>query len=103
MQWLASIMPAASSWQFPEYGPRPGESFKHYLDRAPIRGEIPIGPGEFLGALRAFSALGRANEIANSMGATNRWVTIAVIDTEEGVTIVSSTDNALRLEQQAML
>jgi RHS repeat-associated protein len=45
----------------------------------------------------------RATEIANSLGRSQSYVTIAVTDTAEGVRIVSSSENALRLAAQNAL
>jgi hypothetical protein len=38
----------------------------------------------------------RAAQIANTLGNTQRFVTIGVTDTAEGVRIISSSENALR-------
>ena len=48
-------------------------------------------------------AAARAGELANAMGKTKDFVTIAVTETEEGVKIVSSSENALRPAVKALL
>lgn len=45
----------------------------------------------------------RASELANAMGKTKDFVTIAVTETKEGVTVVSSSESALRPAVQNML
>jgi len=51
----------------------------------------------------AGAALSRATELANAMGKTKDFVTIAVTETQEGTTIVSSSENALRPAVRALL
>jgi hypothetical protein len=45
----------------------------------------------------------RATELANTMGKTKGFVTIAVTETKEGVNVISSSENALRPAVRAML
>jgi hypothetical protein len=49
------------------------------------------------------AAAGRAVELAGAMGKTKDFVTIAVTETKEGVSVVSSSENALRPAVKAML
>jgi hypothetical protein len=49
------------------------------------------------------AALGRAMELSNAMGKTADYVTIAVTETKEGTTVVSSSENALRPAVKALL
>ena len=60
-----------------------------------------------IGAVTPFGGVGsaaaRAGELANAMGKTKDFVTIAVTETEQGVNVVSSSENALRPAVKAML
>jgi len=49
------------------------------------------------------TALERAAELANSMGKTKDFVTIAVTETKQGVRVISSSENALRPAARSML
>jgi hypothetical protein len=49
------------------------------------------------------AALGRAMELSNAMGKTADYVTLAVTETKEGTTVVSSSENALRPAVKALL
>jgi RHS repeat-associated protein len=63
-------------------------------------------PDVKVGAVTPFSGVGaaaRAGELASAMGKTANFVTIAVTETEEGVNVVSSSENALRPAVKAML
>jgi len=51
---------------------------------------------ELAPGLAIVSAAERAGQIANTLGRTQGWVTIAVTDTAEGVRIISSSEPALR-------
>jgi hypothetical protein len=60
-----------------------------------------------IGAVTPFDGVGtaasRAGELAHAMGKTKDFVTIAVTETEHGVNVVSSSENALRPVVKAML
>jgi RHS repeat-associated protein len=64
-------------------------------------------PDMKVGAVTPFGGVGaaaaRAGELAGAMGKTANFVTIAVTETEEGVNVVSSSENALRPAVKAML
>jgi hypothetical protein len=78
-----------------------GDSGNAALNAATV---LPLGQIGKIGKLtKEASALERAAEIANSMGKTKDFVTIAVTDTKQGVRIVSSSENALRLAQRGLL
>src|SRR6202030_2122895 len=63
-----------------------------------------LGMGGFAGSGTALeSAASRAEQLANAMGKTKDFVTIAVTETAEGVRVISSSENALRPSVQALL
>jgi RHS repeat-associated protein len=49
------------------------------------------------------AALARAKALAGALGASARWITIAVTETKEGTTIVSSSEKLVRPVVQALL
>ncbi|HLJ87177.1 MAG TPA: RHS repeat-associated core domain-containing protein, partial [Candidatus Angelobacter sp.] len=61
--------------------------------------EIQIGSVVPLG----LGSAARATELADAMGKTKNFVTIAVTETKEGTTIVSSSENALRPAVRGLL
>lgn len=67
-------------------------------------GAIPFVGGLAADAVKGASAMERASSIAGTMGArTQRAVTISVIETKEGVRVVSSSEGALRPAARAAL
>ena len=77
------------------------DAFLEYVGRHPEKFRVnkgivfPIGP--------LSEAASRAAELASAMGKTKDFVTIAVTETEEGVTVISSSENALRPAVNAVL
>ncbi len=78
--------------------------------RAAIEQDMKAHPEKYpvsIGAVTPFGGVGsaaaRAGELANAMGKTKDFVTIAVTETEQGVNVVSSSENALRPAVKAML
>ena len=59
--------------------------------------------GDLGGLAEAGMALVRATELASAMGKTADFVTIAVTETKEGTTVVSSSEKALRPAVSALL
>jgi hypothetical protein len=55
------------------------------------------------GVAAGAGALGRAMELSNAMGKTADYVTLAVTETKEGTTVVSSSENALRPAVKTLL
>lgn len=49
------------------------------------------------------AAASRAGELANAMGKTKDFVTLAVTETREGINVISSSENALRPAVRALL
>jgi hypothetical protein len=49
------------------------------------------------------SAASRASQLADALGKTKDYVTTAVTETEEGIRVISSSENALRPAQRALL
>jgi hypothetical protein len=78
-----------------------------------LTGRTPATPGEkeaasvdsmlLVGMSSEGAAAGRAVELAGELGKTKDFVTIAVTETKEGVSVVSSSENALRPAVKAAL
>jgi hypothetical protein len=78
-----------------------------------LTGRTPGTPGEneaasvdsmlLVGMSSEGAAAGRAVELAGELGKTRDFVTIAVTETKEGVSVVSSSENALRPAVKAAL
>ncbi len=78
-------------------GPSPEEQdreFKHFMTFMGVV-TLPLGFAESAGAA-CLSAAQRATELANGLGNSQRWITIAVTETKEGVRIISSSEGKLR-------
>lgn len=54
-------------------------------------------------AAEAGAALSRVTELASALGKTKDFVTLAVTETEEGINVISSSENALRPAVRALL
>jgi hypothetical protein len=69
------------------------------MPKSPLDLALLLGDG--LGEVGA--AAMRAFELSSALGDTARWVTIAVTETKEGTTVVSSNENLLRPVVRSLL
>jgi len=73
------------------------------IPKSPLQLGLLVGT-EGLGDLaEAGIALARVSELASALGKTKDFVTLAVTETEEGIKVISSSENALRPAVRALL